>query len=113
MNCSICTHPLQLRITVDYLYSRSYRRTAQRFGVGYRSLHRHINECVAAMFAEYEERKYTAEFNRVSGLVREYFIFLRDYKPRKRSIVTKPVEFTWSRRSWKQRKIAKKVRKKE
>ena len=102
MYCSICTHPNQINIVVDYIYTASYRLTAKRYGVGYRSLQRHIDKCIASIFAEREEREYQAEFERCSELVKEYFTLKqRQPKPRKKSIITKPITYSWSRRAWK------------
>jgi hypothetical protein len=55
MNCSICSHPNHPEIVAEYTRSGSYRRTAPRFGVGYRSLQRHITYCVYAVMEEAEQ----------------------------------------------------------
>ena len=82
--------------------SGSLRATALVYGVGYRSLHRHIDLCVASILAEKEAKEYETAFRETAKLLRFYFSQM-NRKPRPKSIITKPVEFTWSRRSWKKK----------
>ncbi len=103
MYCTICTHSKQIEIVEDYIYSGSLRRTSRRYDVGYRSLHRHIDLCLASIYSEAAEREYQEELKFWEQQLRWQF----GYKPKKKrpkSIITKPVEFTWSRRSWKKKK---------
>jgi predicted DNA-binding protein YlxM (UPF0122 family) len=58
MNCSICRHPRQAEMIIDYAHTCSLRETASRFDVGYRSLQRHIEKCLYALLEEYEQRQY-------------------------------------------------------
>lgn len=102
MFCSICQHPRQAEMIIDYAYSCSLRATAMRFGAGYRSLQRHLKYCIVFVMAEKEQKKYEREFKENAELLRLYYAEL--YRPRRpKSIIKKPVEFTWSRRSWKKR----------
>lgn len=102
MYCSICTNVKRAEIVEDWVYSRSLRQTACRYRVGYRSLQRHIDLCIAAILSEQEQRQYEAEIRETAALLRNYFR-IKMRKPRPRSIITKPVEFTWSRRAWKKK----------
>jgi hypothetical protein len=103
MYCSVCTHPKQVEIIKDYIYSGSLRNTALKFDIGYRSLQRHIDLCIASIYSEYEEKEYQSELKKMEELLRLFFSF-QQMKPRPRSIIKKPVKFTWSRRSWKKDK---------
>ncbi len=103
MYCSICTHPKQIEIVEDYIYSGSLRQTAERYEVGYRSLQRHIDFCIASIFSEFEEREYQSEIKKCEEHLRIIFGF-KQRKMRPKSIIKKPVEFTWSRRAWKRKK---------
>lgn len=103
MYCNICSKPFRAEIIEDWAYSESLRRTAARYGVSYRSLQRHLDLCLASICAERENRAYKAEFDDVAEWLRFYFR-LQMRKPRRRSIITKPIEYTWSRRSWKGKK---------
>jgi hypothetical protein len=58
VRCSICTHPESRKIITTYFDSWSYRKTASRFSVGYRSLQRHVNSCIPRLL----ERIETVEF---------------------------------------------------
>ena len=84
---------------IDYAYTCSLRATARRFGAGYRSLQRHLERCIVLLMAEQEQKDYEREFAEVAKLLRLYF------QPppipyRRKSIITKKIEFTWSRRGW-------------
>lgn len=105
MYCSICTHKQGAEIVEDWVYSKSLRRTAERYGVGYRSLQRHLDLCVASVMAEREEAEYRAAFAKTSIRLRLEFAPVPRRRPR-RSIITMPVEFTWSRRSWKRKAVS-------
>jgi len=74
-----------------------------RYGVGYRSLQRHIDLCLAAILSEQEKRAYETALSDTAALLRSYFA-IKMRKPRPKSIITKPIEFTWSRRAWKSNK---------
>jgi hypothetical protein len=100
MYCSICTHLKRAEIILDWAYSGSLRLTASRYRVGYRSLQRHIDLCLASILSEQEQREYEAALERNAALLRWHFT-QKLRKPRPKSIITKPVEFTWSRRAWK------------
>jgi hypothetical protein len=102
MSCSICRHPRQAEIIIDYAYSCSLRATASRFNVGYRSLQRHLERCIPCLMAEQEQKSYEREFAEVAELLQLHF--QPQPKPcRRKSIITKKVEFTWSRRAWKKK----------
>lgn len=84
----------------DWAYSRSLRQTALKYGVGYRSLQRHLDLCIPSIYAERENRQYEAAFKHNAEWLRHYFK-MKMRKPRRKSIIKKPVEFSWSRRAWK------------
>ena len=46
MLCTICPRQDRIEIVIDYLAVGSLRKTAKRFKIGYRSLHRHISKCL-------------------------------------------------------------------
>lgn len=99
MFCSICRHPRQAEMIVDYASTCSLRATARRFGAGYRSLQRHLENCISVLMVEQEQKEYEREFAEVAELLRLYF--QPPPKPyRRKSIIPKKVEFTWSRRAW-------------
>ena len=99
MFCSICRHPKQAEMIIDYAYSCSLRATARRYNAGYRSLQRHLENCIPLVMAEKEQKEFEREFKEFADLVR--LCFQPPPEPyRRKSIITKPVEFTWSRRGW-------------
>ena len=99
MSCSICRHPQQAEILISYALTCSLRKTASNFDTGYRSLQRHLERCIPVIMAEQEQKEYEREFAEVAELLRLYF--QPPPKPyRRKSIITKKVEFTWSRRAW-------------
>lgn len=99
MSCSICRHPRQAEMIIDYAETCSLRATARRFGAGYRSLLRHLERCIPVLMAEQEQKEYEQEFKEVAELLRLNF---QPLPPpyRRKSIVTIKIEFTWSRRAW-------------
>lgn len=99
MNCSICQHPQQAEMIIDYAQTFSLRVTASRYNVGYRSLHRHIESCIYALMEEDEQQRYERELGEVAGLLTLHFA-VQQRPRRKKSIITKKVEYTWSRRAW-------------
>ena len=102
MSCSICRHPQQAEMIIDYAYSCSLRATASRFNAGYRSLQRHLERCMPLLMAEKEQQGYEREFAEVAALIKLHF--QPQPKPyRRKSIIKKKVEFTWSRRAWKRK----------
>lgn len=99
MNCSICRHPQQVEMIIDYAHTLSLRATANNYGVGYRSLHRHIERCIYALMEEDEQQRYEYELKETAELLTLHFTVQQ--RPRRRkSIITKEVKFTWSRRAW-------------
>ena len=107
VKCTICQHQDGAQIVADYFLTDSLRRTARRFGVGFRALQRHLAVCVPLICRdenerefieklEMESRKLTNELNLIFNAPR-----LDKRIPRPQPMITKQVEFTWSRRSWK------------
>ena len=99
MSCSICRHLQQAEMIIDYAYTCSLRATASNYNAGYRSLQRHLEHCIPVLMAEQEQKEYEREFEEVAELLRLNF----QPKPqpyRRKSIITKRIEFTWSRRAW-------------
>ena len=103
MYCTVCRHLQKAQIVLDWAYTGSLRETARRYGIGYRSLQRHLDLCIPSIMAERERREYEAAFKRVADWLRVLFSF-KMRKKRPKSIVKKKVEYTWSRRSWKDKK---------
>lgn len=104
--CSICRYPRSAEMIAEYARAMSYRRTAAAFGVGYRSLHRHMGLCLPAIVARLHWEQFNSRLAAAERAVRMWYAAERRPKPppRRRSIITKPVEFTWSRRAWGRRK---------
>jgi hypothetical protein len=108
MFCSICTKSFRAEIIEAWARSGSLRETAARFGVGYRSLQRHLDLCLASVWSEVEEWGYQKELRESADLLMLYYR-IKMRKPRPKSIIKKPVEYTWSRRSWKTPKECREV----
>lgn len=100
MYCTICRNPKSPEIVEDWAYSGSLRFTAAKYRVGYRSLQRHIDLCLASVLSEKENLEYEDAFDDNARLLRWCFA-VKMRKRRPKSIITKPVKFTWSRRAWK------------
>jgi hypothetical protein len=100
MVCSICSHPEHPEMLIDYARTFSYRRTATKFGVGYRSLHRHIKNCLRLILKDADDLIFEMRLDEVKGNLTQKFAAAMKPK-RHRSILTKKVTFTWSRRAWK------------
>ena len=83
---------------VVYARMGSYRAAARLYGVDFKTLQRHITQCVYAVMEEVEEREFRKYFNQVSQMLIFEFTPLPKKPPR--SIITKPIKYTWSRRSW-------------
>lgn len=99
MFCSICSHSQNTEMIEHYVRSGSVRKTASFYGVGYRSFHRHLDLCVASILAEQEEQEFQLDFEEAAKLVRVYF--QPEPEPyRRKTIITKQIAWTWSRRSW-------------
>lgn len=103
MNCSICQHPRQAEMIIDYAYTLSLRVTANNYGVGYRSLQRHIKKCIYALMKECEQRRYEQELAETAELLTLHFTYQQRPR-RKRSIITRKVECNWGRRAWERKK---------
>ncbi len=98
--CSICVHPSQTEILIDYAYTLSLRRTASAYGVGYRSLARHIEYCIPIIMRDYEESLFQSRLKEESDFLRD--LLLRESKPKRpKSIITLKVKTSWGRRNWK------------
>ncbi len=114
VKCSICIHPGGAQIVADYFITESLRRTAKRFGVGFRALQRHINVCVPAICLEGNDREFYEKLELESKkLTRELNLLFNAPRldrriPRPKTMITKKVEFTWSRRGWKKRENSQK-----
>jgi hypothetical protein len=99
MFCSICQHPQQAEMIIIYAQINSLRATANYFNVGYRSFLRHLDRCIPYIMEEQEKREYERDFKETAKKLRLHF--QPELKPyRRKSIITKKVEFTWSRRAW-------------
>jgi hypothetical protein len=101
MWCSICQHEDSAEILLDYARTRSLRITAEHYGIGYRSLARHLKVCLYAILENLEEEAYKADLAEAERLITEYYLEPETYKRRKKSIIKKPIKFSWSRRAWK------------
>jgi len=115
VKCSICNHPEGAQIVADYFLTESLRRTAKRCGVGFRALQRHLAVCVPAICLEGNEREFyeklELESKKITKELNLRFNAPRLDKriPRPQPMITKQVEFTWSRRSWKKRENSQKI----
>ena len=87
-------------MVVDYARTSSYRKVAQMYGVNFKTLQRHISTCVYAVMSEAEEKEYQTTLNKVARMLTWEFTPLPNKRPK--SLIKTPVEWTWSRRSWKQ-----------
>lgn len=101
MRCTICKLPNHSSTIVDYARTRSLRKTAALYGVGYRSLHRHFSGCVFSVMALADEQRFEDTLTKVAAILRTDFRLQR--KPRPRSILKKSHEVNWGRRSWKRK----------
>jgi hypothetical protein len=99
--CKICNHPQNAEILRTYARQGSLRRTASQYNVSYRTLLRHLDECVHYLQNEVEELQYRQAFKETAEYLRNFYSQTYYRKPRPKSIITKQVEFKWSRRSWK------------
>jgi hypothetical protein len=98
--CCICSHPHQAEMLVDYAYRLSLRRTANAYGVNYRSLARHIENCLPVIMAEYEENQFQQHLKEEIEFLRGELI--KDSMPKRRtSIIKRKVKTSWGRRNWK------------
>ena len=52
MRCTICRHPEHQAINAAIVSRVSYRRIGRRYGVGYRSVGRHL-KCIRRMVQKY------------------------------------------------------------
>lgn len=112
IRCTICADSRSPEMVATYIRSRSLRQTAAAFGVGYKSLERHLTDCVSRMFSDFQEEQFQHKLKESVNLV--HIVCQRRYNaprldmrvPRPKSIITKDVKFSWSRRSWKDKKKA-------
>lgn len=105
MACKICKHPKHREIVTDYFITESYRKTASNYDVNYNTLHRHITKCVVEVMFYMEERDFQEWLEESVEELTEHYQELKDKEPpkkkkRPKKLVTKPIEWTWSRRSW-------------
>lgn len=100
MNCSICNHSKSAEIIIDYARTKSLRKTAKNYAIGYRSLARHIQFCIYALLEEAEQLEFEEALETAKQMVIEHYQYEMTRKRRKKSIIKKHVEFSWSRRSW-------------
>jgi hypothetical protein len=100
MYCSICKYDKAAEMVEEWAIGQSLRKVAAKHNLGYRSLQRHLDLCLAAILAEYEENVFR-EALRVSVTYVRYSIAAARRPKRRKSIIKKPVQFTWSRRAWK------------
>ena len=85
---------------IDYAYRLSLRRTANAYGVNYRSLARHIESCLPVIMAEYEENLFQKHLKEEVEFLR--CELLKDRKPKRpTSIIKRKVKTSWGRRNWK------------
>jgi hypothetical protein len=66
LKCTICKDPRSPEIIGTYIRIGSVRAAAEQFKVGYRSLHRHISECVPRIYLEEEDRLFHEKLRKVS-----------------------------------------------
>ncbi len=98
MACKICNHPKHGEMVIQYARNPSYRNVAKKYGVSFKSLQRHVNQCVYEVMEEAEEERYRKVFEYATVVLMVEYGRIR--KTTYKSLVTKPIEWTWSRRSW-------------
>lgn len=105
--CKICRHPQSAEIVAVYFATDSLRTAANLCGVNFKTLHRHIQNCLVQIGFYNREKEFqlrlmeqsiilTKELNARFNAPR-----LDMRRPRPKPMITKPVKFTWSRRAWK------------
>jgi hypothetical protein len=97
--CKICRHSKHAQMVIAYAYIGSFRTVAGMYGVSFKTLQRHITECVYSVISEVEEQNYQRYLKYVSEMLT--WEYMPPQKKRPKSIITTHVEYTWSRRSWK------------
>ena len=98
--CTICRHDDAAAMVEAWGMGESLRKIASRYNVGYRSVQRHLDLCLASIMSEYEEKRFQHALWATAAYVRHTILAARR-KKRPRSIIKTPVPWTWSRRSWK------------
>jgi len=97
--CKICKHPDHAEMVIAYARVSNYRTVARRYGVDHKTLQRQIVRCVYEVMTEVEEKEFRKFFGYVSEMLTSEF--MPPPKKRPKSMVTKEIKYTWSRRSWK------------
>lgn len=107
--CKICSHPRGADIVAMYFAIDSLRKAASLYQVSFKTLHRHIQNCLAQIGLEKRETSFQTKLRLESIALMEELNSrynaprLDKRRPRPKPIITKPVEFTWSRRGWKRK----------
>ncbi len=83
MYCSICQSPARAAVIEAWASNGSLRKTAAEYNVGYRSLQRHLDLCVASIVAEQEQADYEAALHMASFNVRIAFVEMKKIEKRK------------------------------
>lgn len=105
--CKICRHPQSADIVAFYFATDSLRTAAKLFDVSFKTLHRHIQNCLVRIGIENREKEFQRQLREESKALTDELNArfnaprLDMRRPRPKPMVTKPVEFTWSRRAWK------------
>ncbi len=106
-NCLICRHPQGAEIIGVYFATDSLRTAARLCGVSFKTLHRHIQNCLVQIGFDNREKEFQLrlmeESNALTDELNARFNAPRldKRRPRPKPMVTKPIEYTWSRRAWK------------
>ncbi len=105
--CKICRHPQSADIVSVYFATDSLRTAAKLYGMSFKTLQRHIQNCLAQIGFnnrenEFQERLMSEGIAIIKELNNRFNAARLDVRrPRPKPMITKPVEYTWSRRAWK------------
>lgn len=107
--CKICRHPQRDKIVATYFALSSLRAAAGIYGLSFKTLHRHIQNCLMQIGFDKREVDFKVELFIQGDMLRKELNArynaprLDKRRPRPQSIITKEVKFTWSRRAWKKK----------
>jgi len=105
--CKICRHSQSADIVAVYFATDSLRIAAKIFGLSFKTLHRHITNCLVQIGFDNREKSFQRKLMEEGKAIEEDLNArfnqprLDMRRPRPKSIIKKPVEFTWSRKAWK------------
>jgi hypothetical protein len=107
IRCSICQNERQAEIVEAYVLHQFLRKVAANYRIGYKSLERHLKQCVPLMFAGYEDKLFEDALDRAEEITRSYFsrrnnarrLDMRIPRPQPLGLKTDS-KVTWGRKAW-------------